>query len=126
MIKILEWHENLMRRLSENSLRMAIVAKLLIIFSVGSMLSIQLADYGLWVLIGAVLFSLLYFNINFFSWFENQTTKYSTQVLGFLAAGLLIFFFGIQTQQLPYKVVFLGVGVALLIWPSIELFANIR
>lgn len=118
---MLDWHENLVRKISKRNLDLAILGKFLAILSLGSIFSIDLVRYGLFILIIGVLITIGYLNRNFISWHQNKEITYKRHVYGFIGAGLLMLFLGIQLTFLPFKIYVLIIGIIITIPALIDI-----
>ena len=110
----IDWHSKYTKKFTESSLNWIIFGKFLAILSLGAYFSIQLVQYGLWILLIAVIFTFLSMNKFFFDWYNKKKSSYGNILLGFSAAAFLILFLGIQSPQIPYSLwlIWIGLGIA--------------
>lgn len=122
----LEWHEKKVRRISETDLGLALYGKMLMVFSIGSIYSIQLVQYGYFILVAATLIIASYLRTSFMNWYKNTGTDYPTHFFGFTGGILLILFTGIQLSQVPFKIYLLILGFLFILPAFISLLGGKR
>ncbi len=109
----------MLEKLSRKRLGILLLGLSLSTLSLGGLYSIQLVRTGLSFAIfnlGIILSTYYIFTSIIYS-HEGKTLKKSTKYLGLLGGFLLLFFFGIQSPQLPFKKILLisGIGITLLV-----------
>ena len=106
-----EWHSKLVKKFTEKSLNWIIFGKFLALLGIGAYFSIQLVQYGLWILLIAVILTFSSMNRFFFDWYNKKKTNYGNILLGFSGAASLILFLGIQSPQIPFSLWLIWIGV---------------
>jgi hypothetical protein len=110
------------KSVSDKSFGFFILGQAFIALSLGALYSKALVKSGLWFLIFilATLLASYYINVTILLWHKKeQKIKSKTLIFGFLGGFLLLFFFGIQSPQLPLKRYIL-IGGILLIIPALK------
>jgi hypothetical protein len=107
--------------LSDKNLGYFIFGETLIAVSLGSMNSLNLVRYGFFIFIAATLFAVTYINSTLIRHKRKDDIPPFTLVIGYLGGFLLVFFFGIQSPQLPIKnIIYIG-GLILMLPAAIEI-----
>jgi hypothetical protein len=112
-----DWLEEKIRKINERNMGLALLGESLIAISLGGLYWIKLVRYGFFIYIAATILASYYIISTLFLWHRNETVKYQTLLLGYLGGFLLLFFFGIQSPQLPLKKYILLAGL-LLVFPA--------
>lgn len=99
--------------LSGKNLGYFIFGETLIAISLGSMNSLNLVRYGFFIFIAATLLAVTYINSTLIRLKRKEDIPPFTLVIGYLGGFLLVFFFGIQSPQLPFKSIILITGLLL-------------
>jgi Na+/proline symporter len=116
-----DWQERKIRKISERNMGFAVLGESLIAISFGGLYWIQLVRYGFFIYIAATLLATYYIISTFLHWHRNEALNYQTILLGYLGGFLLLFFFGIQSPQLPLKKYILIAGLLLVVPASRDL-----
>lgn len=106
-----EWHKRIVKRISERNFRIAFLGRALILFSLGSMFSMELVRYGYFILIVSAFILYYYVKKNFMNSLKNLKTEYKINVIGLIGLSLLFLFFGIQSPQMLFKKYILVLGI---------------
>ncbi|MBR9699100.1 hypothetical protein GOV09_01430 [Candidatus Woesearchaeota archaeon] len=114
--------EKRLRKLSSTYFSMALLGKLLIIISLGSIFSRFLILYGLFILIFGVIIVVNYLHANLKNWHKKKQTTFSTHMLGYGGMMLLALFLGMQATFLPFKHIIFILGLVLIIPGTIQFF----
>jgi uncharacterized membrane protein len=110
---------------SEQNLGYFIFGETLIAISLGSINSLNLVKYGFFIFIAATLLGVTYINSTLIRIQRKEVIRPFTLVLGYLGGFLLVFYFGIQSPQLPFKnIIFMG-GL-FLIAPAVIEFLGVK
>jgi uncharacterized membrane protein len=110
---------------SEQNLGYFIFGETLIAISLGSINSLNLVKYGFFIFIAATLLGVTYINSTLIRIQRKEVIRPFTLVLGYLGGFLLVFYFGIQSPQLPFKnIIFMG-GL-FLIGPAVIEFLGVK
>jgi len=118
----MQWHEKYVKSFDERSMYLAAIGKFLIMFSLGSIFSIKLVQYGYFILIFSSLIVASYGLRVYLARINQKKLDYSIHVVGIIGVFLLLLFLGIQTPQLLYKNYVLIAGILLMIPAIIELW----
>jgi uncharacterized membrane protein len=110
---------------SEKNLGYFIFGETLIAISLGSMNSLNLVRYGFFIFIAATLLGVTYINSTLIRIQRKDVIRPFTRVLGYLGGFLLVFYFGIQSPQLPFKNI-IFVGGLFLIAPAVIEFLGVK
>jgi len=108
-------------KISEKSLGMLLLGKMLIVLVLGAMFSRQLITYGYFILIAGTLLVANYVSINFKNWKQKSRGTLGTHYVGGAGAMLLLLFLGIQSPQVPFQIIILILGIVLIIPSIIEI-----
>ncbi len=109
----IKWHARIVQKYSHTSIYTLVAGKLIVLFTIGSYLSIQLVTYGYFILLAATLLLTTYLIHNFMSWHIKEEIIYKDHILGGLGLFLLILFVGIQSPQIPGRKYILILGFVL-------------
>ena len=120
----LDWHEKLVRKISERNINLTILGKALAWFALGSIFSIELVRWGYIILIASVYLIFRHIIKSFMQYLYGYKINYLNQMLGISGLLLLILFLGIQTPQMPFKIYVFIFGVILAIPALFNLIAN--
>ena len=110
-----EWHGNLVKKVSASNLTLAVTGKAIVAVALGSMFAIELVRYGIFILPVAVVILVGYLSQNLTDWHKNRKTSYGSHLLGWVGALLLLLYFGIQSPQIPFKIPVLVIGILLVL-----------
>jgi len=83
--------------------------------ALGSMFSINLVRYGLFIMFAMVLVVIYYLNGSLTDYYKNKKMSKFTTYTGFIALILVSGFFGMQSPQLPFKIYILIIGIILIL-----------
>lgn len=117
-----KWHEKLVHKINEKNLKLAITGKIITYFALGSIFSRFLVEYSYFILIASALISIHFVQKCFFVYYKKEKLEYSSVILGFIGALLLILLFGIQSPQIPFVYYILGFGVLMVLPGTADLF----
>jgi uncharacterized membrane protein YjjP (DUF1212 family) len=123
---MLEWHQKLMKKISERHLRYAVVGKLLFVFSSGAIFSRDLVKFSYFILIAATLLCANYVIDAVLYWHKNKKMSYTQHMVAFIGVMLLVLLFGIQTTQLHFQRSLLIAGVLLVLPASYDVWIRKR
>ncbi|MBD3312825.1 hypothetical protein GF345_00090 [Candidatus Woesearchaeota archaeon] len=123
---IWEWQEKLVKKASERNIRLAIIGKLIALIAIGALFSVQLIQYGYYIVTAATLILGIYFVGAFARWRKKKITTYSNNALGWIGMALLALYLGIQSPQIPYSIYILGLGIILTIPSLIEVVKGLK
>ena len=121
----IKWHARIVQKYSHLSIYTFVIGKLLVIFTLGSYLSIKLVKYNYFILLVATLLLTTYLVHNFMSWQIKEEIIYKDHLIGGVGLFLLILFVGIKSPQIIAKKYILILGLVLFL-PSIYEFFKKR
>jgi hypothetical protein len=124
MKSLFKFHLKIMDRIKSSSLSYLVFSKFLIILVIGSYFSIELVKYGYFILLVGVLVVFHSALSGFLDYKEHIFTKYYKRLINFIGVALLVLYFGIQSPQIPFKIVFLVIGLLLMIPAIRDLFGR--
>lgn len=115
----LELHQKHMRKVKPKHLSLAMFGKALFVLILGSWFSIDLValSYPLLALSAALILN--YVVVQWTALNKKKPLAYGNHVLGVVGAFVLIFLFGLQSPQIPFKLPLLVVGV-LMTFPGVK------
>ena len=120
-MKLMSWMEQLTRRVSERNLVLALTGKLLLIFFLGTQFSPVLMKYRYGLLVAGIFIMVSSFIEYSVYWHHRKSLSFAVLVWGTIGVYLLVLYFGIQSPQIPYKLVLLPLSVLLLIPANVDL-----
>ena len=120
-MKLLAWTEQLPRKISERNLALGLTGKLLFMFFLGTQFSHVLVKYSYGLLLAGIFILVSAFIEYYAYWHHKKSLSFAVLVWGTIGVYLLILFFGIQSPQIPYKLVLLLLSVLLLIPANVDL-----
>ncbi len=107
--------------LSGKNLGYFVFGETLTALSLGAMNSLKLVRYIDLVLIAATILAITYINSTLIRLKRKEDIPPFTLAIGYLGGFLLVFFFGIQSPQLPFKnIIFIG-GLILMLPAAIDI-----
>lgn len=83
--------------------------------ALGGIFSIDLIKYSYYFLLLISVLLIFYLNESIIGRYKNKKLGKHTVFIGFLCTILVSVFFGMQSRQLPFKLVFLGAGFLLVV-----------
>ena len=83
----------------------------IIAFSIGAMLSLSLVQFSLFIFLFGIFLSINYIHSGIVDWNKGKKGTRNRQIYGLAGALLLALTFGIQSPQLPFREVFLVIGI---------------
>lgn len=108
------------KKLSEGFVGYFLPGIFLVTLSIGAMFSVDLVRYGFFIMLVSVVIVLYYLNSSLMAHYKNTKMKKIEIYAGFVGIILLGFFLGMQSPQLPLKILVLVIGVILVIWGFVK------
>jgi hypothetical protein len=109
------------RGLSDKNLGYFVFGETLIALSLGAMNSLKLIRHIDLILIAATILTVTYINSTLIRLKRKDDIPPFTLIIGYIAGFLLVFFFGIQSPQLPIKNIIFTGGLILTVPAAIEI-----
>jgi len=110
----IQWHERTIKKITPRNFSLLFFGKILIILILGSMFSLDLVDYGYIMVALSTALLIHYFTIVFSTINNKKKITYGAHLFGSVGAFVLLFFFGIQSPQIPFKMAILVLGMLMM------------
>lgn len=113
---LISLYEKALNKFSESNLKLAFFAEMLIFLTLGSIYSIKLVKYGIFILMLALLFFFHNFMLQVRDWKKKK--KITTRNIVYWESGTVLLFLilGIQATFIPFKKYILGLAIILLLF----------
>jgi len=124
MNKILAIDERLGKKIAAKHFNIFMWGLIIVLISMGAMFAVTLARFTYYALL---IISFIFFNYTITlvaNYFQKKKTKYSTHFFGGIGVMILALLFGVQSPQIPFKLVILILGVVLMLPGLKDLLKN--
>jgi len=105
----------MVRKKKEKALNYLLPGISIFFLGIGSLFSVDLAGYNLWIFLVGVLVLIFYVNESLIANFRKERLSKIKIASGFIGLMLLTLLFGIQATPLPFKEYIVGIGIILVL-----------